>query len=248
MADHILRLGTYDFPDSLSVREIPQAVEVPTEAIPRRHGLARGTMRLREKQVTIEGMLSHVSQVRDVRDAVMSACANGRQKLYVEDADRYLWVQLADFNEENPYNQADKLRPVTIEFLSDTPFWESDTLSSNTWNTPLDGGDVTLTNAGNAETYPVFAITVAGTGTLNIAITVGASRTFTMNGAVTAADVYVVDCLEQTVVKQSDSSDKMSYFDGLFPWFSAGDNVVSLTNGGAIALTSIVTTWRNRWY
>ena len=239
----MLKLGTYDFPVGFSVASNPSNSILEVTQRPYSDGAIVGTPRLSEKVITIRGTLfaTTASDMRTQMDALLAAVNSGRQKLYLWD-DRYIYATKRSFSTNYDPSSFDRYCDVAIDFVCDTALFEAETVSTDTWATPADNATRSITNAGGVFAMPTFAITFTGTsGGVGLAI---GSDLFVFSATVTAGSTLIVDCAAKTVM--IGTTDKMSGFTGVFPSLAPGAN--TLTRTGTSAITSIVTTWRNRWY
>lgn len=248
-----MKLGTYTFPTYFSLVEIQNSARVPTEEAPRRPGVVVGEQTAAEKIIRIEGNLSHATDIRTTLDSLKAALMGGRQKFYSH-ADRFIYATAQNLPDAYDPGLFLHLANIEIELLCDDPFWQAETLSPDTWNTstlatPVGGGSKGMAVGGNAPAWPIFELTVAGSGTLDMELSLG-SLSFTLGGAVTAGQIIVVDCFEQTVTLKVGGTDKITLFDGVFFSFTANaTNTLSYEDyGGSPYISQIYTTWRNRWY
>lgn len=105
-----------------------------------------------------------------------------------------------------------------------------------------------ITNTGGEATPPKLTFTIGGSGgTLDLDLyndSLSSNNLLQLDGAVSAADVLVVDCAAQTVTKNG--SNVMSYFGGDFWHLATGANTLRLQFKGA-PLASIVADWTPRW-
>lgn len=243
---HTLKFGSYTFPSGFDAASLAGGQRLATIEVPRRDGIAVGTPQAKERIIQIAGVLYSTS-MQSARDALLAAIYTGRQKLYLE-TDRYIYATLNGYTDDYTPGAFDHFCNVAMDFLCDSPFFEADTESDDTYSSPVSGVPHDIEVGGNAYAVPAFEITISGTGTLDIEIAIG-SDSFTLQGAVTSGDVIVVDSLDETVTLQADGSDKMSLFEGKFLTL-VGDATNSLTythNSGTPTVSAIVTTWRNRW-
>jgi hypothetical protein len=249
-ATYSLKLGSYSFPSTFHPSSVPVDSRLGSIEVPRYDGIAVGTAYLGAKTITVRGMLRAATPtlLRDAMDALLLAVNSGRQKLYVWD-DRYIWANKTGLSTDYDETSFKRYCFVSIDFLCDSPFWESETESSDTWSSPTDATHQHITVGGNVYCLPVFYITAAASGTLDMALLQNATGDyFTLDGQVNAGDVIVVDCGEESVELQPSSADYMSMFDyEFFRLLPNAVNQISLTTSG-VAITSIVTKWRNRWF
>lgn len=249
MATHIIQFGTYTFGSTFSVAGVPSEQRISSESIPMRDGAVMSGSRLREKVITVRGMLraDTLAAMRSAMDTLLAAVNAGRQKLYLW-SDRYVWAYKTGFATDYDETSFKRYCFVTVEFTSDTALWEAETESSDTWNSPATGNIHGIAIGGNAPALPTFEITCGASGSLNIEIEAG-GISFSLIGQVNSGDVLVIDCDEETVELELDYSDYMSLFDMVFLQFTGNaTNTLTFTNSGTVAISSIVTKWRNRWY
>ncbi|MCE5199810.1 phage tail family protein [bacterium] len=250
MATYQLKFGNYVFPVTFYPAQVPAESRLGTVEIPRRHGVAVGEPLLREKTISIRGMLraADPDAMRSAMDTLLAAVNAGRQKLYLW-ADRFIWATKTGFTTDYEPTSFKRYCLIEINFTCDTALWEAENESSNTWSNPVSGSTRDITTGGNAEVYPVFEFTFAGTGSLDVRLGIG-NVYFTLTGAATDGDVVVVDCGEESVVMASSGNDYMNLFDSVFFKLGAGGiNRLSFTdNGGTVSVSQIVTRWRDRWY
>ncbi len=248
--DYSLKFGSYSFPATFGPSSVPGESRIGTAEIPRRDGVVAGTGRLGEKRITVKGMLraDSAAALRTAMDDLLSAVNAGRQKLYVWD-DRFIYAQKVGLTTDYDETSFKRYCFMAIEFLCDTALWEAETESSDTWTSPVDGATHGIAIGGNAYCEPVIEITADATGTLDIELALG-DVSFTLEGEVAAGDVIVVDCSEQTVELATYEYDYMSLFDASFlQLVGNATNTLTLTvNAGSVAVSQIVTKWRNRWY
>ena len=239
----MLKFSTYDFPAGFSVASNPSNSILEVTQRPYADGAIVGTPLLSEKIITIRGTLfaTTASDMRTQMDALLAAVNSGRQKLYLWD-DRYIYATKRSFSTNYDPSSFDRYCDVAIDFVCDVGLFEAETVSTDTWATPANNATRSITNAGGAFAMPTFAITFTGTsGVVGLAI---GSDSFVFSATVTAGSTLIVDCAAKTVL--IGTTDKMSGFTGVFPSLALGAN--TLTRTGTSAITSIVTTWRNRWY
>jgi phage-related protein len=250
MANYNLKFGSYQFPSTFYPASVPSDSRIDTAEIPRRDGVVASDARLKEKVVTVRGFIraDTPDALRLAMDYMLGSINYGRQKLYLWD-DRYIWAQKQSFTTDYDPTSFKRYCAVSIDFLSDTALWEADTESSDTWSSPANGATHDIAVGGTAYTEPVFEITAAATGTLDIELSIGDS-VFTLSGEVNAGDVLVVDCGDQTVTLDLDDSDYMSMFDMVFLRLTGNaTNTLKYTQyEGSAGVSQIVTKWRDRWY
>jgi YVTN family beta-propeller protein len=273
VANHVVKFGNYSFPKTFHVSSAPSETKVPATEIPRRDGVAVGVSRLKEKNISIKGMLraDTPNELRAAMDNLLAAVNAGRQRLYLWD-DRYIWATKTSFTTDYDESSFERYAFAGVDFLCDSPFWESTEESTDIWANPWTtdyppNSDYqhSLMVGGNAYTMPTFKLTVSGTGALYIKMALGIglgagfteARYFTLKGDVTDGDVIVVDCGAETVTLESDGSDCMSMFDSsFFPLCGGGSNTFRLIRAGSPfeagpddpVISQVATTWRNRWY
>jgi phage-related protein len=253
-------LGSYTFPDNFYVTEIRDNTRTQNDEIPRRHGLLVADQYAAEKIIRVEGTLSHSMDVRAQLSSLLVALFGGRQKFYLQPStatpteDRYIYATAQNPSQAYDAGLFRHHGRFSIDLLCDDPFWEAETESSDTWDTtalatPAPSGTRNLAVGGDAPSWPTLALTVAGTGTIGVTVSLG-DISFELAGSVTDGDVIVVDCRNGTVTLDSDDSDKMSLFDGdFFSLTQNASNVLTLEDSGAGSyISQIVTTWRNRWF
>jgi phage-related protein len=248
-----MKLGTYTFPTYFSLVEIQNAGRIPSSETPRRGGLIVGTPVSAEKIIRIEGNLNHATDIRTTWDALKTALMGGRQKFYSHD-DRFIWATAQTLPEDYNPGLFKHLANIEIELLCDDPFWQAETQDIETWTSPVSEDDLTITNAGEAEAFPVITITAATSGALNIALYNGSTDFMTIIGNVNAGDVIEIDtetanCNLLANIATPILTDEMSMFDGLFWNLAVGANVITYEDNGSTAtISSIVFTYRKRWH
>ncbi|MHB0913992.1 MAG: phage distal tail protein [Armatimonadota bacterium] len=246
MATYTLKLGTYTFPSTFHPSSVPGNSRVATEQIPRGDGVRVGAQYAAEKNISVRGMLRADSptSLRTAMDSLLAAVNGGRQKLYLWD-DRFIWATKVGLTTDYDETSFKRYCFVSVEFLCDSPFWEAETESTDTWSSP--SGTHNITVGGNAYTKPDIEITFSTAGTVNLELSIG-SLNFTLEGSVGAGETIVVDCGDETVELATFDFDYMSMFDLSFVKLVPGVNVLSLTDGGTATISKIVVRWRNRWY
>ena len=248
MATYSLKLGSYTFPSTFHPSSTPSDTRLGVVEVPRRDGVVVGTPTLKEKIVNVKGMLraDTPTALRTAMDSLLAAVNGDRQKLYLWD-DRYIWANKIAFATDYDETSFKRYCFVSIDFLCDKALWEAETESTDTWSSPSHGATHGIVVGGNAPAEPVFEITVGATGNLDVELALP-DGSFSLTGQVTSGDVLVVDCAEETVTLDVDDSDYMSQFDLVFLELSGGaTNTLTFSNTG-VAVSQIVTTWRDRWY
>lgn len=250
-----LAFGSYEFPNTFHAADDNLDWLIPSIKAARRHGGHSLAATLREKRITVRGGIIKGPFNRDITlreelDALRAALALQPQNLYFE-PDRY-WRNVRVEMFRNPYGPTHYCRiaeGVEILFVTEDPFQYAVDESSDTWAAPTTGTTRAVSVGGNAPSQPTFAVTVGGSGSQTIAFTIENETTgesFTLTGTALGGEVITVNTLAQTVM--IGAVDEIDLFDGQFPQFTADtDNTlqVTITSG---SITSIVTTWRNRWY
>lgn len=220
--------------------------------VPRRDGeVVQSSPKRTSIPMSLQGRLhgSSATALRTKIDTLESTLAGGRQQLNVFD-DRYMMVTPAAFEKDYPAGGGMRLVNYTIDLLADDPFWISETLKAETyWATQT----FTLTNSGNAPTFPKFTVTApAGDGTTLTTVSIAnntASKTFTWTGdsqlaGLSAGQTLVVDMEAQTIAENGTNS--MRRFSGNFFNLASGDNEITITSTNSNA--SVLSEWRDRWY
>lgn len=245
-ATYQLKFGSYEFPRTFVVAATPSTSAIEIVSAPYRDGAIISTPRLAEKIITVRGSMlaTNASTLRELMDALLAAVNGGRQKLYLH-TDRFIYATKRSLTTDYDPTSFDRYCDVSIDFVCDTGLFEAEDESSDTWSSPTTGQTRQIVTAGNAVALPKFAVKFTSTAA-GMTLAVG-SQSFSLTGTVTAGDTIEVDCAAKTVLKGP--TDKMSMFDGVYPALAAGSNTLTLTIGsGKSAITSIITTWRDRWY
>lgn len=240
--------GYFVFPNSFSPGGIQMDTRVDAIEVPRRDGAYIGnTPPLASRRIQIRGMLIEASPLllRGVMDQLQAALNRGVQKLYLHD-DRYINAIKTSFSTDYDETSFSRYCTIAIDFMTEEPFWTSGDESSDTWSSPSGTREIVV--GGTAYTTPSFEITVASTGTLDIELALG-GQNLSLTGHVTAGDVIEVDASAQTVNNDSyDEYEYMNFFDGSFFALQPGLNELVYTHNSGVAVSSIVTRWRNRWH
>lgn len=251
-----LSIGGYTFPRTFSVVENRIVNVVPNQKLARADGARAIRGSLGPRRIRVSGTLfgpnspiGGVTHFRNELDSIRAALhANAPATMYTQYDDRYLRnVSCENIPEAYEPNSYDRMVRLDLDFLAHDPFYYSTTLSTDTWTPTLTGQARSITPGGNEPALPTFYITAGVSGTTAWTIlnnTTGVS--FTITGTVTAGDVVVVDCLQQTVTISG--VDKMSYFDGRWVALVSGvANDMREAYTTTPTITRIVTEWRNRW-
>lgn len=250
-----LAYGTYAFPRTFHAADDNLEWLIPSIKAGRRHGGHSLAATLREKRLTVrggfvKGPVGGVTILRDEIDDLRAALGLQPQNLYFS-PDRY-WRNVRVELFRNPYGPTHYCRiagEIEVQFVTEDPFQYAVLESSDTWSSPTTGATRAISVGGNADSLPAIALTVAGSGAQTIDFALENETTgerFTLSGSVLGGEAITIDSLLQTVV--NGESDAIDLFDGQFLTFRGDvDNTleVTITSG---TITSIVTTWRNRWY
>lgn len=251
-----LAFGSFEFPRTFHAADDNLDWQIPSIKTGRYHGGHSLAATLREKRLSVRGGLvkgpigSVSSTLRAALDEIRDALGQQPQDLYIY-PDRY-WRNARAEMFRNPFGPTHFCRiaeEIEILFVASDPFLYSTTESTDTWSAPTNGETRMIRVGGNAPAQPTFRFTVGGGGAQSINFTLKNTTTdesFTLIGDVTGGQVIAVDTLDQTV--KIGTTDEMDLFDGQFPQLNADtNNTLQITiNSGTI--TSLVTTWRNRWY
>lgn len=242
--EHILQFGDYEFPLALNVTSLGGDSRIGAADIPRRAGQVAQLGQPAARAVSAEGTLFS-DELRAALDTMAAALNAGEQPLWLYD-DRYLLAQKQSFSHDWEPGNFQRYCTVAVSFLCADPYFYAADESTETWTTPGNGDDITITAAGNAPCRPVFSITAGATGSWALTLAVGDSA-FSLTGDATSGDVIIVDCAAETVTLDSDGSDQMALFDGSFQSFSPGENLIGLSNVG-VPVAQVAIRWRGRWY
>ena len=229
-----------EWTDGIDVRGIISPV--PRSDIARQLDGFLAPRRVRVRGTIGNGAWTTRDQLRAAVDAFNWAHRPGQRTLW-RDTDRYLTVEVRQVKFDSDTGLL--YSPYTIEFEAGDPHYYATAPTVDTWNAPATGNTRPVTPTGAATAAPTFTFTFAGAGTAAIAFyndTRGEG--FTLAGAVAAADVLAVNCLAQTVTLNG--ANRMSYFGGRFPLLDPVANTLRIVFTGP-GLTSVVTTWVDRW-
>ncbi len=246
---YALKFGTYSFPPTFYPAQEPSGAVVPMSKLPGGAGSRVSGRSLNGKVLQVEGGLvqNDTTPLRNQID-VMKAALQGSQSLYFED-DRY-WkeAQLRDFEVRYEGTGFGRWARVALSFVTGDPYQYSTAVSTSSTSITASGQSISLTNGGNAPALPQYALTVAGSGTVNLALTLTNTTTgevCLLNGAVTGGDVITIDALAENVLRGSSAG--ISLFDGVFPSLASGANALTIayTSG---SISNLTITYRARWY
>lgn len=250
-----LAYGSYEFPNTFHPADDNLDWQIPSIKATRRHGGHSLNATLKEKRLTvrggiIKGPMNRSIVLRDELDDLRGALGGQPQNLYFE-PDRY-WRNVRVEMFRNPYGPTHYCRiseAIEIVFITDDPFQYAVMESSDTWNNPTTGERRALSVGGNAPAQATFTVTPGGTGSQTIDFTIENETTgesFTLSGSVLGGEAIEIDTLLQSVTVGD--VDEMDIFDGQFPQFSGNiTNSLEVTIASG-SITSLVSTWRNRWY
>lgn len=251
MANRLLKFGSYAFPLGFRVEEDDNGLTIARAKLARADGARFLRGYRNEKRVVVRGGIYNgpfdSSDLRTRIDALRAALFGGPARLWLYDDRYYRCMQAETFPDHYVPTGFNRLADIEIAFSGPDPFQYSSATSTDTWNSPSSGGTRILTSNGNAYAWPTFTITVGGAGSQSIAYTLTNSTTgeaFTLTGTVAGGNVIVVNSLAKTVL--IGTTDEMTLFDGIFPTLAAGGNTFTLTISTG-SITSIVTTWQDRW-
>lgn len=251
MANRYVRFGNALLPQGFAPSEEPVNREIEMAKALRTDGARTITAYQGGKVIPVHGALIDgpipnlhgQSTLRDAVDALLANLAEGPADLYFWDDRYYRQVQAGPVSISYGEKRYHKIAFMEIQFQTGDPFGYALTESSDVW-TPVSGTHI-ITPGGNAYTLPTYTIKTASTS-INWTITNSTTgEYFTLVGSgLTVGDDIEVDCQEQTV--EIDGTDYMSLFDGLFPKLNSGTNSLTTTQTTG-SITSITTTYRNRW-
>lgn len=244
-----LRFGSYDFPSTFSVAEMPSNRVVPLLKLPRADGARALRGYFDGKRIKLRGGftssgIANCSNVRDALDALKLALAAGPANFTTE-SDRFFRNCQAE-NYADSYDPADWGRIVMVSFdlVAGDPYAYD--VTPVTVNLVTTSG-VVASVGGNARPAPQISLTMGTTGPCSFLVTNTTSgESFTLAGTVASGDVIVIDSLEEIVTISG--VDRMDLFDGTWLSLLAGaSNTITVTiTTGTITARSL--TYNNRWY
>lgn len=255
--------GSYTFPLTFTAVSDAADSDVPRAQIPRRHGSVALAGYLTERKIRVTGSLigadgnhpiTNCTVFRTALDALKGACNGGAGSLYVDPAgDRYYAnAQKLTLMVTSPAEYL-AMADIDVDFVCPDPFAYSTTLSSDTWNSGLTSGatHVVTNGAGDAFAVPVITITLAATAALALTISNNTTgEACTLNGTPTGTVIVIDTGAEDVYYSGGPPGGAFGLFDGIFPTLALGANTLQITlgAGNAATISSIVTTWRSRWF
>lgn len=224
---------TYVFTDDVEEFDLDDDTDIPTEKVPRRHGVyvneeptrAAKTVRVVGsffKSTAANAVAELDTLLRTLNQGVKQLKFNsGRYANAYKQRFSYRWLETGDFT----------VVRYEVEFLLADPFWYDVTATSTTITSGYAGW--THNNGGDELVYPVIQITAAGGGSFNNATMTNSStgKSWTYAGTVAAGAVLEVDCANFTCENPNGTSD-MANFSGTFFWLVRGNNSLVLTYSG----------------
>lgn len=228
------------------------------EEIPRRHGaIVETSTFLTARRITVAGLVARTTKAAldTYRDSVAQALANlGKNKLYWDDdADaRYLNAIVKRYDTE----EADTDRPTltmryVFEFLAYDPFWyapfEDSLESSGAFGPSTSPASFTLTNSGGMEVPPRFEITNPNstdvTGTFKIE-NLTLGLYVSWTGTIEPAETLVIDCGPRTIVNGGADALTGIVTTSNFFTLAIGSNLIEYTGDTTVEVDAF---WRQRW-
>lgn len=238
--------STYTFTDDLEDFDFNDDTDIPTEKVPRRHGVFVNEEPTRsQKIVHVTGSFFKATAALATTelDTILRVLNSGKQQLKFNSGRyanaykqrfSYRFLETGDFTAVR----------YDIEFLLADPFWYDTAAVSTTITSGYAGW--THNNGGDEIVYPVIQVTAAGGGSFSAATltnsTIGKSWTYA--GTVAAGAVLEVDSSEFTVENPNGTSDQANWT-GTFIWLVAGNNSLALTYTGT-APASVNIAYSNR--
>lgn len=250
---YLLQFGSYQLPPTFYVSSAESNRIVPSAKLPRADGSRILVGYLDAKKITVRGAVVCASlstgggaPVRTQLDSLKAALASGPAN-FTTATDRY-WrnCQVSEYSDGYEATEFSRIATVQFTVLSPDPWSYEVATQTPSRAITASGQTLAATNNGNAYAFPLFSVTVGATGTLSATITNSTTgESFTLNGAVTAGDVFVIDCLNQSVTRAG--IDVTAYFDGYFLRLLPGANTITVAYTSS-TLTNLALNWNNRWW
>jgi len=225
--------STYTFTDDVQDLDFDDPTDIPTEKVPRRHGLFVNEEPTRgAKSVRVVGSFvkSTAALATTELDTLLKVLNSGEQQLKMNSG-RYANAYKQRFNYRFLETATFAAIRYEIEFLLADPFWYDTAATSTTITTGYAGW--THSNGGDELVYPVVQITAAGGAGFSAATltnsTIGKSWTYA--GSVAAGAVLEVDHGNFTCENPNGTSDQANWT-GTFFWLPVGDNSLVLAYTG----------------
>lgn len=224
---------TYTFTDDIEDFDLDDDTDIPTEKVPRRHGVYVNEEPTRApKSVIVQGSFVKSSAANAVAelDTLLRTLNQGQKQLKFNSGRyanaykhrfSYRWLKTGDFSAVS----------YRVEFLLADPFWYDVTATSTTITSGY--ASWTHNNGGDELVYPVIQITAAGGGAFSAATLTNASisKSWTYAGSVSAGNVLEIDHANFTCENPNGTAD-MANFSGTFFWLVRGNNTLTLVYTG----------------
>lgn len=224
---------TYTFTDDVEDFEFNDDTDIPTEKVPRRHGVFVNEEPTRAaKTIPVKGSFFKTSAANAVAELdTLARVLNSGEKQLKFNSGRYANAYKQRFS--YGFLKTGDFTAVwyNIEFLLADPFWYDTSATSTDVTSGYAGW--THNNGGDELVYPVIQITAAGGGAFSAATMTNSSigKSWTYAGSVSAGAVLEVDCANFTCENPNGTSD-MANFSGTFFWLVRGNNSLVLTYTG----------------
>lgn len=183
------------------------------------------------------------------RDAVVTAFKRGPQwlKFYENGSAHTRMLRVGRLlNKSYSWEDQRGMRVIrltaNVELLN--PFWQSLVEESATESLVEGANSFTVTNNGNALSYPQFEVT--GSSITSISVAVAGRTVQWVDAATLGAGTLIIDCLLGQVTVDGGSSLAKVADGSLFPELDPGDNLVTVNVTGATG-AEITTRHRHAW-
>ncbi len=258
MANPLLKFGSYTFPATFHCETVPTNRNIPTAKHARYDGARTLPGYLEGKTWRIKGGLAGSGSpiptpggtLRQQLDTLKAACNVSPTTFQTHDDRVWRNCQVGSFEESYDETGFDRYCDISFEVVTGDPFAYDLDAHSSTRSISASGQTLGAMVGGNAYALPQYQLTVGAAGVLSAQLAVDTTQdVFTLNGAVAAGDVLVVDAVTKTVTRQGDGSNQISLFDGIFARMGVGANTLTLTyTGGGATLSNLTVAWNNRYW
>lgn len=246
---YTLTFGNYTFPNqTFEVEGLPLQNDISSQRIPRKHGSVIQSPYLRERKISVRGIIHNNSledsnnELMDLQEALFAGEENFQYR-----SDRYIKCYVNKLDVDFEKGSDKRVINVKIDLIAQTPFaFSSGASYSDVQSISGTTDTYSIVNGGNVFSEPIFKIYASG-GTITDSIRItnlsDDEKFLRYRGTVNNGETLEIDSENLTVL--NNGVDGISDFEGDFLNLLGGQT----NNFQFVGMTCTLTTeWRYRWY